>query len=182
RCRPTRYEICIFDDDRPDPGSSVQLWNFVVAAYYNGIMTRSSQPTRLPADVYESAVAAAQAASRTVPQQIAHWARRGREMAPSPTVNHRQLSRGLAGKTSYDLLAEREQAIVRQEWAERTRTLREGLNYEAEFASAGEEYSELDDEGNLVVRRSTSSCLYCTCSQDRTVRENQATPETCCCR
>lgn len=119
-------------------------------------MTRSSQPTRLPADVYESAVAAAQAASRTVPQQIAHWARLGREMESSPTVNHRQISRVLAGKTSYDLLAEREQAIVRQEWAERTRTLREGLNYEAEFASAGEEYSELDDEGNLVVRRSTS--------------------------
>src|SRR5699024_7213058 len=103
-------------------------------------------------------------------------------MESSPTVNHRQISRVLAGKTSYDLLAEREQAIVRQEWAERTRTLREGLNYEAEFASAGEEHSELDDKGNLVVRRPTSGCLYCTCSQDRTVRADQATPETCCCR
>ncbi|MGO1325456.1 MAG: TA system antitoxin ParD family protein, partial [Brevibacterium aurantiacum] len=55
-------------------------------------MNRSSQPTRLPADVYESAVAAAKAASRTVPQQIAHWARIGREMESSPTVNHRQIT------------------------------------------------------------------------------------------
>ncbi|GAA1560966.1 MULTISPECIES: TA system antitoxin ParD family protein [Brevibacterium] len=119
-------------------------------------MTRSSQPTRLPADVYESAVAAAKAASRTVPQQIAHWARIGREMESSPTVNHRQITQVLAGTSSYDSLAEREQAIVREAWEERTRTLREGLDYATGFDSAGEEYSELDEDGNLVVHRPTA--------------------------
>jgi TRAP-type C4-dicarboxylate transport system substrate-binding protein len=74
-------------------------------------------------------------------------------MESSPTVNNRQISRVLAGTDSYDSLAEREQAIVREKWAERTRTLRNELNYETTFASAGEEYSELDDEGNLVVHR-----------------------------
>lgn len=44
-------------------------------------MTGASQPIRLPANVHESAVAAAQVTSRTVPQQIAHWARIGREFA-----------------------------------------------------------------------------------------------------
>jgi hypothetical protein len=43
-----------------------------------------SQPTRLPADVYDSAAAAATAASRTVPEQIAYWARIGREFEMSP--------------------------------------------------------------------------------------------------
>jgi len=135
---------------------STRLWKADVASYYNEVMTRSSQPTRLPADVYESAVAAAKAASRTVPQQIAHWARIGREMESSPTVNHREIARVLAGTDPYDSLAEREQAIVRETWEERTRKLREGLDYATTFDSAGEEYSELDEDGNLVVHRPTT--------------------------
>ncbi|MGM7668539.1 TA system antitoxin ParD family protein [Microbacterium sp. A93] len=115
-------------------------------------MTRSSQPTRLPADVYESAVSAALVTSRTVPQQIAHWARIGRELEMSPRVHHRAIAEVLAGAISYDSLGEREQAIVREEWADRVTVLRSGLNYEAEFTAAGESYSEIDEDGNLVVR------------------------------
>ena len=116
-------------------------------------MARTSQPTRLPADVYESAVAAAHIASRTVPQQIAHWARIGRELEMSPRVNHRAIVQVLAGAESYDSLGEQEQAIVREEWAGRVTALRNGLNYEAAFKAAGESYSELDEEGNVVVRQ-----------------------------
>ncbi|MGA7203050.1 MAG: hypothetical protein WBX27_00305 [Specibacter sp.] len=116
-------------------------------------MTRTSQPTRLPSDVYESAVAATLVTSRTVPQQIAHWARIGRELEMSPGVNHRAITQVLAGTGTYDSLDEQEQAIVREEWADRMTALRDGLNYEAEFTAAGESYSELDDDGNLVVRQ-----------------------------
>lgn len=115
-------------------------------------MTRSSQPTRLPADVYESALAAAQVTSRTVPQQIAHWARIGRELEMSPQVNHRQIARVLSGAESYDSLGEQEQAIVREEWASRIVALRGELDYATQFAAAGESYSEIDDDGNLIVR------------------------------
>lgn len=119
-------------------------------------MTRSSQPTRLPADVYESAVTAAHLASRTVPQQIAHWARIGRELEMSPRVNHRAIARVLAGAVSYDSLDEHEQAIVREEWAGRVTALRSALNYETEFTSAGESYSEADKNGDLVVHPARS--------------------------
>lgn len=114
-------------------------------------MTRSSQPTRLPADVYESASAAARVTSRTVPQQIAHWARIGRELEMSPNVNHRQVARVLAGTGVYDALSEQEQAIVREEWAERMAARRTKLDYAAQFSAAGESYSELDEDGNLVI-------------------------------
>lgn len=119
-------------------------------------MTRSSQPTRLPADVYESAVAAAHVTSRTVPQQIAHWARIGRELEMSPRVNHRAIAQVLAGVGSYDSLDEHEQAIVREEWAGRAAALRSALNYEAEFTAAGESYSEADENGDLVVHPARS--------------------------
>lgn len=114
-------------------------------------MTRASQPTRLPADVYESALAATFVTSRTVPQQIAHWARIGRELEMSPAVNHRQIAGVLAGAGSYDSLGEREQAIVREEWASRMVALRGELDYAARFAAVGESYSEVDDDGNLIV-------------------------------
>ncbi|GAA4402235.1 hypothetical protein GCM10023147_42590 [Tsukamurella soli] len=102
-------------------------------------------------DVYDSAVAATAVTSRTVPQQIAHWARIGRELELSPRVNHRAISRVLAGTGSYDDLGEQEQAIAREAWGDRVAVLRGGLNYEAGFAAAGESYSEADEDGNLVV-------------------------------
>ena len=114
-------------------------------------MTRTSQPTRLPIDVYESALAATAVTSRTVPQQIAHWARVGRELERSPGVNHRAITAVLAGANSYDALGEREQAIVREEWADRMIARRGELNYAASFDASGESYSEVDENGNLVV-------------------------------
>ncbi len=114
-------------------------------------MSRTSQPTRLPADVYDSAVAASAITSRTVPQQIAHWARIGRELELSPAVNHRQVARVLAGLASYDELDEHEQAIVRKAWSERLAELRTQLDYATRFSAAGDSYSEADEDGNLVV-------------------------------
>ncbi|MDN5544927.1 MAG: ParD-like family protein [Rhodococcus sp. (in: high G+C Gram-positive bacteria)] len=114
-------------------------------------MTRTSQPTRLPTDVYESALAATLVTSRTVPQQIAHWARIGRELEMSPRVNHAAIARVLARAGSYDSLGEQEQAIVREEWASRMTELRGELNYAKQFARAGESYSEADEVGNLII-------------------------------
>lgn len=71
----------------------------------------------------------------------------------SPQVNHRSIAQVLAGDGSYDLLGEREQAVVRGVWAERMDVLRSGLNYEAEFISEGESYSEADEDGNVIVHR-----------------------------
>lgn len=48
-------------------------------------------------------------------------------------MNVRAVAQVLAGEGAYDLLSEREQAVVRGTWAERICVLREGLNYEAGF-------------------------------------------------
>lgn len=69
----------------------------------------------------------------------------------SPRVNHQAVERVLAGDGSYDLLGEREQAVVRGVWAERAVALRESINFEAAFVAAGESYCEADENGNVVV-------------------------------
>lgn len=69
----------------------------------------------------------------------------------SPQVNHRAVSRVLAGTDSYDSLGEREQALVRERWASRINELRTELDYEANFDAAGESFSEADENGTVVV-------------------------------
>ncbi|MDP9779863.1 hypothetical protein J2S58_003486 [Nakamurella flavida] len=96
-------------------------------------------------------MAASAISSRSAAQQIAHWARIGRELEMSPQVNHRAINHVLVGAGSYDALSEQEQAVVRQEWTERATALRGELNYAAGFTAAGESYSELDADGSVVV-------------------------------
>ena len=101
--------------------------------------------------MYETATANARIAGRSAAAQVAHWARIGRELELSPTVNHRAVTAVLAGDGSYDLLGEREQALVRGQWAERAAALRAGLDFAAEFEADGEPYSEADSRGNVIV-------------------------------
>ena len=66
-------------------------------------------------------------------------------------MNHRALTEVLTGTRFYDALSEQEQAIIREEWADRATTLRSKQNYAEQFAAAGESYSEVDEDGNLIV-------------------------------
>lgn len=107
---------------------------------------------RVDGDLYESAKSTGTSSSRSAAQQINHWARIGRELEASPAVSVRDIQRVLAGDELYDALSERAQAIVRAAWDVRADSLRSALDFRAEFASEGRSWSELDDDGNVVVR------------------------------
>lgn len=113
----------------------------------------ASPPTRLPDDVYDSALAVAPANSRSAAQQIAHWARIGREFERAHSVNLRDVEAVLSGTASYDDLNDREQAIANAEIAERQDALRRSLNFEEEFRAEGaSSWVAGDDDGNVVMR------------------------------
>lgn len=114
-------------------------------------MATNSPPTRIDGDLYESARLAAAAYSRSTAQQITHWARIGRELEAAPAVSQRAIGEVLAGARSYDSLTDKEQAIVRAEWAERIEARRVGLDLEARFAAEGRPYAVLDEHGEVVV-------------------------------
>jgi len=113
----------------------------------------STMPTRIDGDLFAAAKAAGAVQSRSAAQQLAHWARVGRELEASHNVSVKDVERVLAGKAPYDALAEREQAVVRATWDERIYVVRSSLDLEAEFVQAGESWSEVDEEGRLVTRR-----------------------------
>jgi hypothetical protein len=110
----------------------------------------TTSPTRIDNELYASAKLVGGVMSRSAAQQIAHWARIGRELESSHSVSHSTIADVLAGRREYDALTEREQAVVRAEWTERIGARREELNLADEFASAGRSYVELDADGNVV--------------------------------
>ncbi len=110
----------------------------------------TTSPMRVDDELYTSAKLVGGVMSRSAAQQIAHWARVGRELEASPTVSHRAIADVLDGHIQYDQLTVREQAVVRAEWTERIAERREGLNLADEFRHAGRSYVELDDDGNVV--------------------------------
>lgn len=117
----------------------------------------TAMPTRIESDLFDAAKSAGAVMSRSAAQQINHWARIGRELEAAQGVSHRDIEAVLAGRSSYDSLGAREQAVVRAEWDERIASAREELNFEAEFIDAGETWVESDAEGRTVVRTPESA-------------------------
>ena len=115
----------------------------------------TSSPIRIDDDVHASAKLMASVMSRSTAQQVAHWARIGRELETSQSVSQQAIAQVLAGETSYDGLNAKEQAVVRAEWAEHMEQRREALDLAAEFIAAGRSFVELDEDGNIVEHART---------------------------
>jgi len=115
-------------------------------------MTKPSNPVRIDAELYAAASTAAPRMSRSITQQISHWARIGKELEANREVSTVEVERVLAGESSYDALDDRQQAVVRAHWAERIEELTGKLRFDREFATQRRRYVELDDEGRVVRR------------------------------
>jgi len=89
-----------------------------------------------------------------VAQQIAHWARIGRELEASAHVSLADVRRVLAGAAPYSSLDEQGQAIVRAEWDERIAAGIASLDFETEFRAAGDTWVVGDGTGGAIVRSS----------------------------
>lgn len=115
-------------------------------------MTAANSPMRLDPELAASARSTARHMSRSLSQQIAHWARIGRELERSPGVTVTSVLAVLEGTGDYDTLSNQEQAIVRASWAERIKQARAGLRLDRLLVEQGREVVELDADGAVVVR------------------------------
>jgi hypothetical protein len=110
----------------------------------------TTTPTRIDDELYASAKVVASLMSRSAAQQLAHWARIGREIEASESISQHSIAAVLARRVHYDQLSPHEQAVVRAEWVERMDARREDLDFMAEFAAAGKPYVGLDAQGQVV--------------------------------
>lgn len=115
-------------------------------------MSNPTTPIRLDAEITSSARETARQMSRSVAEQLSHWARIGRELERSPDISIRHIEGVLNGKRSYDALSVKEQALVRASWSARMDELGSSLRLDTEYKKAGYEYAELDAQGKVVVR------------------------------
>lgn len=109
-----------------------------------------TSPARIDDDLFAAAKLVGPLMSRSASQQVAHWARIGRELEASPAVSHRDIHDVLAGERAYDSLDARSQAIVRAEWAQRMAARIDDLDLAAEFTASGHGWVEADDDGNVI--------------------------------
>ncbi len=117
----------------------------------------TNSPMRLDAELTEAARATAGSMSRSLAQQIGHWARIGRELERSPGVTAPAVQAVLEGRGSYDHLNVQEQAIVRAHWAEGIEETRKNLRLDRVLPALGREAVELDDQGEVVVRKTRAA-------------------------
>ncbi|MGV8881140.1 MAG: TA system antitoxin ParD family protein [Rhodoglobus sp.] len=116
----------------------------------------STMPTRIDGYLFDSAKAIGAIASRSAAQQLAHWARIGREIEASPATSQRDIQRVLAGESAYDALAERDKAVVRANWDEQVEKRIANLDLAAEFTAAGRSWTDADEQGEPVARTGAS--------------------------
>lgn len=113
----------------------------------------STSPTRIDDELYESAKVVGRHMDRSASQQLAHWARIGRELEAGATVSMRAVADVLVGAGDYDHLGAEEQAVVRTAWGERVAARLATLDLAATFSDEGRSYVELDDAGTVVRQR-----------------------------
>ncbi len=113
-------------------------------------MTKTSTPVRIDAELYAAATSVASVMSRSTAQQIAHWARVGRELEASSGVSIDHVAQVLRGAKDYDALSTEEQSVVRAFWTEKMAALTGTLRLDERFAAEGRPYVELDESGAVV--------------------------------
>ncbi|MBK7614083.1 MAG: hypothetical protein IPJ08_06280 [Burkholderiales bacterium] len=114
-------------------------------------MATAAAPIRLDRELAAAARDAAQTMSRSVAEQVSHWARLGRELERSPHVSVAQVQAVLRGDAPYDGLGVHEQAVVRTHWDESLAATLATLNLADAFAAEGHRYAELGKDGQIQV-------------------------------
>ena len=114
-------------------------------------MATAAAPIRLDRELAAAARDAAQTMSRSVAEQVSHWARLGRELERSPHVSVAQVQAVLRGDAPYDGLGVHEQAVVRTHWDESLAATLATLNLADAFAAEGHRYADVGKDGQIQV-------------------------------
>jgi hypothetical protein len=112
-----------------------------------------THPTRVAADIAESAARVGRLESRSAAQQIDHWARLGRNISMHQTAARRRVEAALAGELTLTELTAEERLVVHAELDVAVAEAAQVTSFGDVLAGEGIATVALDADGNLVAYR-----------------------------
>lgn len=113
--------------------------------------TTPDKPTRVAADLFESAAIEGKKASRSGKQQLDYWIRVGRSMDMRATASHSRIEAAMAGEFEVTELTDAERAVFNAEIDADIQQRARSISYGAQLAAAGITTVSLDDDENLIT-------------------------------
>src|SRR4051794_25420324 len=112
--------------------------------------TAPDRPTRVAADLFDSAAVEGKRQSRSAKQQIDHWARVGRAVSMTQTAARRRVEAALVGELDERELSREERIVLDAELDAAISERGRKASFGAGLAKRGVTTVALDDEGVLT--------------------------------
>lgn len=109
------------------------------------------KPTRVAADLLESAAIEGKKASRSGKQQLDFWIRMGRSMDMRSTAAQQRIASAVSGSLDVTELTDFERSVFNAEIDAEIQQRARSISYGEQLAAAGITTVSIDDEGNLIT-------------------------------
>lgn len=113
----------------------------------------ADRPTRIPSDLFDSAVVEGAKENRSAKQQLEHWARVGRSVCARQTASRRRVEAALAGRLAVEELSDDEGIVFDSEVQSRLEARMRTTNLGAVLAARGVTTVALNEKGELTEYR-----------------------------
>ncbi|HWI96017.1 MAG TPA: hypothetical protein VNS60_08135 [Solirubrobacterales bacterium] len=113
----------------------------------------ADRPTRIPSELFDSAVVEGAKENRSAKQQLEHWARVGRSVCARQTASRYRVEAALAGTLPLEHLSEDEGIVFDSEVQSRLDTRLRTTDLGAVLAARGVTTVALNEQGDLTEYR-----------------------------
>ncbi len=117
----------------------------------------ADRPTRIPSDLFDSAVTEGAKENRSAKQQLEHWARVGRSVCARQTVSRRRVEAALGGTLPAEQLSDEEGTVFDAEVQSRLEGRLRSNDLGAVLAARGVTTVALNEHGELTEYRPDGS-------------------------
>jgi hypothetical protein len=113
----------------------------------------ADRPTRVPSDLFDSAVVEGAKECRSAKRQLEHWARVGRSVCARQTASRQRVEAAMAGAVPVEQLSEEEGIVFDAELQARLEERLRTTKLDAVFAARGVTTVALNEQGELTEYR-----------------------------
>lgn len=113
----------------------------------------ADRPTRIPSDLFDSAIVEGAKENRSAKQQLEHWARVGRSVCARDSVSRRRVEAALTGSLPVSDLSDEEGIVFDAEVQARVEERLRACDLGAVLGARGLTTVALDEQGDLVEYR-----------------------------